>query len=50
MGDRKVYIPDPTWPNHTHMAKVSGLNYALYDYYNPATKGVAFDRVIDTIK
>jgi aspartate aminotransferase len=39
----KVYMSDPTWPNHSPLLKLSGLVLEQYPYYDYATHRVKFD-------
>ena len=48
----KIYISDPSWPNHWPMAEHSGLMPELYPYFDPATRQVDFEAmmgVLDTL-
>ena len=49
-GKVKVYIPDPTWPNHVALFRNSGLEPVFYKYYDPATKSVDFEGLVNDIK
>ncbi|NJD30269.1 MAG: aspartate/tyrosine/aromatic aminotransferase [Gammaproteobacteria bacterium] len=42
-----VHVSDPTWANHEPLLGTSGLSLARYPYYDPATRGVAFERMLD---
>ena len=42
-----VHVSDPTWANHAPLLGTSGLALEHYPYYDVATRGVAFDRMID---
>ena len=39
----KVYVSDPTWPNHSPLLKLAGLVLEQYPYYDYATHHVRFD-------
>lgn len=39
---RTIYIPQPTWGNHTKVFTLSGLSVKTYRYYDPATRGLNF--------
>ena len=39
----KVYMSDPTWPNHSPLLKLAGLTLEAYPYYDYATHRVRFD-------
>lgn len=49
-GKVKVYIPDPTWPNHVALFRNSGLEPVFYKYYDPSTKSVDFEGLVNDIK
>jgi aspartate aminotransferase len=42
-GDRKIYVPKPTWGNHLPIMRDSGVEPVFYTYYDPETKGLDFD-------
>jgi aspartate aminotransferase len=42
-----VHVSDPTWANHEPLLGTSGLSLARYPYYDPTTRGVAFERMLD---
>jgi Aminotransferase class I and II len=42
LGDRLVYVPNPTWPNHKNIAQDAGLQWKEYRYWNDKTKGLDF--------
>nr|XP_043606298.1 aspartate aminotransferase, cytoplasmic [Erigeron canadensis] len=37
-----IYIPNPTWGNHTKIFNLAGLTVKTYRYYDPATRGLNF--------
>ncbi len=39
-----VYVSDPTWNNHIAIFEGAGFKVARYPYFDPETKGVAFDK------
>lgn len=39
---RTIYIPLPTWGNHTKVFNLAGLSVKSYRYYDPATRGLNF--------
>ena len=41
--DATVYISDPSWENHRALFEAAGFPVDTYPYYDPATRGVAFD-------
>lgn len=48
--EARVWISDPTWPNHPNIFRAAGLTVHTYPYYDPETHGVAFDRVMDAVR
>lgn len=39
----KVWLSNPTWPNHPSIIKYLGMEMAEYRYFDAATRGVDFD-------
>ncbi|HEX5355807.1 MAG TPA: amino acid aminotransferase [Aquabacterium sp.] len=48
--DSQVWVSDPTWDNHRAMFEGAGFQVNTYPYYDPATGGLKFDAMLDTIK
>lgn len=48
-GSKDLYLPTPSWGNHTPIFKDSGLNVKQYRYYDPATCGLNFQAALDDI-
>lgn len=48
-GPKDLYLPAPSWGNHTPIAKHSGLNAKSYKYYDPKTCGLDFQGALDDI-
>ena len=46
---KRVWISDPTWPNHPSVFAAAGLETATYPYFDKATNGVAFDAMLAAI-
>ena len=44
-----VWISDPTWANHYQIAKVAGLKFERYPYYDRINHNLAFDRMLETL-
>jgi aspartate aminotransferase len=42
-----VHVSDPTWANHEPLLGSSGLALARYPYYEAASHGVAFERMLE---
>ena len=43
----QVLLPNPTWSNHENIIKRSGLNYKYYPYYDPVTKKVKINNLLE---
>jgi len=41
-GNKVVYLPKPSWGNHTPIIKHSGMEVGGYSYYDPSTCGLNF--------
>lgn len=48
-GNKEVYLPTPSWGNHTPIFKHSGLNVKSYKYYDPETCGFDFNGALDDL-
>jgi aromatic-amino-acid transaminase len=46
----EVWVSDPTWDNHRSMFEGAGLAVHTYPYYDPATGGLAFDAMLETLR
>jgi aromatic-amino-acid transaminase len=46
----QVAISDPSWENHRALFEGSGFKVIHYPYYDPATHGVRFAAMIDSLK
>ena len=46
----KVYVSDPTWPNHVSILKYVGIETVTYRYFDRETRGVNFDGMIEDLK
>ena len=43
--DTVIHVSTPTWANHEPLVGSSGLALKRYAYYDPATRGIDFDRM-----
>lgn len=41
--DVRVFVSDPTWPNHLSILKHMGIETVMYRYFDDETRGVDFD-------
>lgn len=48
-SNKTVYLPTPSWGNHTPIFKHSGLEVKSYTYYDPKTCGFDFKGALDDI-
>ncbi|KAJ3653772.1 hypothetical protein Zmor_013007 [Zophobas morio] len=48
-GNKTVYLPKPTWGNHTPIFKHSGLNVGAYTFYEPQSCGFDFQGALNDI-
>ncbi|KAM0973666.1 hypothetical protein FF1_016963 [Malus domestica] len=47
--ERTIYIPLPTWGNHTKVFTLAGLTVKSYRYYDPATRGLNFQGLLEDL-
>ncbi|KAF3446440.1 hypothetical protein FNV43_RR11619 [Rhamnella rubrinervis] len=47
--ERTIYIPQPTWGNHIKVFTWSGLSVKTYRYYDPATRGLNFQGLLEDL-
>ena len=45
-----VHVSDPTWANHEPLVGSSGLMLQRYPYYDPATRQVAFEPMMEQLE
>ena len=45
----RIYVSDPTWPNHLPLAQHAGLKVETYPYFDPGTRRVDFDAMMKVI-
>jgi aspartate/tyrosine/aromatic aminotransferase len=43
--DARVWLSQPTWPNHPGVMRAAGLAVETYPYFDPQTNSLAFDRM-----
>ena len=42
----KIWMSNPTWPNHPAIARYLGLQIATYSYFDDATGAISFDEML----
>ena len=47
--DARVWLSDPTWPNHPSILRYLGMPMASYRYFDGATRGVDFGGMMDDL-
>lgn len=47
---KRVFVSDPTWPNHVPLFSRAGHEIARYAYYDPASGQVRFAEMLDALK
>ncbi len=45
----KVWVPDPTWPNHVPLVESANVATAVYPYFATATQTLLFEQMIDAL-
>jgi aspartate/tyrosine/aromatic aminotransferase len=48
--DARIWISDPTWPNHPQIFGAAGLTTERYPYFDPTTNGLAFDEMLAALE
>jgi aromatic-amino-acid transaminase len=48
--DARVFVSDPTWPNHLSILKYLGIEVVPYRYFDNETRGVDFDGMMEDLK
>ncbi|SFD89885.1 aromatic amino acid aminotransferase apoenzyme [Sulfitobacter brevis] len=48
--DARVFVSDPTWPNHLSILKYLNIEVVPYRYFDEETRGVDFDGMIADLK
>ena len=46
----RVFVSNPTWPNHVSILGYLGIEQVAYRYFNDETRGVDFDGMIEDLK
>ncbi|KKL48595.1 hypothetical protein LCGC14_2323940 [marine sediment metagenome] len=48
--EARVFVSDPTWPNHLSILSYLGMEVVNYRYFDSETGGVNFDGMIEDLK
>ncbi len=46
----RIWVSEPTWPNHPSVFKAAGLEVKSYPYFDAATNGVAFETMLGALR
>ncbi len=46
----RVYLSDPSWPNHLPLLKLAGLTIEQYPYYDYAAHGIRFEAMLAALE
>ncbi|MGX9356335.1 amino acid aminotransferase [Roseobacteraceae bacterium S113] len=46
----RVFVSDPTWPNHLSILKFMGIETHPYRYFDSETRAVAFEAMLEDLK
>ncbi|MGH1576239.1 aromatic amino acid transaminase [Planktotalea sp.] len=49
-ANARVFVSNPTWPNHTSILDYLGMEYVAYRYFDAETRGVDFDGMMADLK
>jgi aspartate/tyrosine/aromatic aminotransferase len=49
-SDARIFVGQPTWPNHTPLIGSAGVPFVDYPYYDKAKKAVLFDRMMAVLE
>ena len=48
--DARVFVSNPTWPNHISILSYLGIETVTYRYFDDETRGVDFDGMLEDLK
>ncbi|MBN1810666.1 MAG: aspartate/tyrosine/aromatic aminotransferase [Anaerolineae bacterium] len=48
--DARIWLSDPTWPNHPQIFGAAGLIIEQYPYFDSTANGLAFDEMLATLE
>ncbi|WGT52278.1 aromatic amino acid transaminase [Thioclava nitratireducens] len=48
--DTKIWVSDPTWPNHLSILKFMDQDFTTYRYFDSETRSVDFDAMMEDLK
>ncbi len=48
--EKRIWMSEPTWPNHPSIARYLGIEMASYAWLDPATGGINFDYLMENLR
>src|SRR3954471_8004792 len=45
----RIHVGQPTWPNHGPLIECAGVEMVSYDYYDPKSRRILFDRMMSAL-
>ncbi|HEY0625576.1 MAG TPA: amino acid aminotransferase [Allosphingosinicella sp.] len=48
--DARIFVGQPTWPNHMPLIECAGVEMVKHPYYDPAGKRILFDEMMDALQ
>jgi aromatic-amino-acid transaminase len=48
--DARIFVGEPTWPNHGPLIECAGVEMIRHPYYDPASSTLLFDQMIDALE
>ncbi|RKP15046.1 mitochondrial aspartate aminotransferase [Piptocephalis cylindrospora] len=49
-GPKKVWLPTPSWGNHTPIFRDAGLDVGTYRYFDPSTNGLNYEGMLEDLR
>jgi aspartate/tyrosine/aromatic aminotransferase len=46
----RIWVSEPTWPNHPNVFRAAGLAVESYPYWDPTNNGLDLDRMLDALQ
>ena len=46
----RIWVSEPTWPNHPNVFRAAGLTVETYPYFDPSTHGLDLDRMLGALQ
>jgi aspartate/tyrosine/aromatic aminotransferase len=49
-GGARIFVGQPTWPNHLPLIGAAGVEFVEHDYYDKNSRTILFDRMMEALK